>query len=386
MDPTGGVNPTFPVSDGTASFPDYNVLYQGANPYQIPAQPTPQTSAQSSLQTPDINALSYNTTPPVQNQYYQQQEVQSTARPDWQQQIYTDLNNQSYAAQQRAPVASQYPQISPSPSSPPSYPTSSYIQSTSQTATTTSAPTLSWPQQTEAYQLPSDGVVLLDEKASQGILPKLLIGLGVIVVLIGALVGTYFFGSKSGYKNGANDTRKEQARKLAEQAKENTQQSDTDNDEASLDFSVVEPEYKEESIEGDVGNMLQASDGLVILVKNIERNFQPTSSSYEAAPGTELVKVNILVGNASQTKSQTIKNTNFMLELLDGTTVSATEEIGSYDGKIGTLTLSPGNKARLSMVFPVKKDIKKLTLLRQQPYILQQNGQTITMSMRIKLD
>ncbi len=148
----------------------------------------------------------------------------------------------------------------------------------------------------------------------------------------------------------------------------------------------MEPEYKDESIEGLVAEQVQASDGLVVYVKNVEREFQPTSTSYQLDSGSELVKVNILVGNAATSQSKEIKNENFTVELTDGTIIAAATDLGTYDGQIGSVSLTPGGKARFSVIFEVPKGAESLKLIRRQPYILKDSGQTINMQMTISLE
>jgi hypothetical protein len=253
-------------------------------------------------------------------------------------------------------------------------------------------PVQNWQQPPSAYestyQAPMGDIVIpLDETTSGG---RNWLGVIIIVVTAVALISTvafsvYYFGNKSGYKKGVNDTRKEQARKLANEATSSDQSSNED-DEASLDFSLVQPEYKDESIDGEIAEQIQSSDGLVVYVKGVDHDFQPTSSTHQGASGTELIKVNILVGNASQTQPLALKGDSFLIELPDGKTVSPVADIGTYEGQVGSLTLTSGNKARLAVVFEVEKGVKSIKLLRQQSYVLKASGQTVIMQMRIALD
>jgi hypothetical protein len=100
-------------------------------------------------------------------------------------------------------------------------------------------------------------------------------------------------------------------------------------------------------------------------------------------PGEELIKVNLLVGNADATQSKVISNDMFGLRDLSGSLVLPRTNIGNYEGQIDKLEVSSGGKIRMSLVFSVESGTTPLTLVRQQAYNLRSLGQTVNMKIEV---
>lgn len=321
----------------------------------------------------------------------QQTQAEPDTRPDWQKQILNDVGQSQLPISTFSSIdQSQYAQPQP-------YQEQTYTPSSPYNNGYSSGPITSqqWERPVDPYQYQTYGepggdtiIELGDSSTSSGgrggLLRMVVIGVVAIAILSGTAFAAYTYGRSNGYKQGSNDVRKEEARKRAAET-ENNEQSSTEEDEAALDFSLVTPEYVDETVEGAVGEQIQSKDGLVVYVKSIDRNFQPTSSSYQPEDDTELVKVNVLVGNAADAQSKTVKNTNFTLQDSAGGMIQPAD-VGTYEGQVGTLTLTPGNKARFSIVFAVPKNAQGLVFVRKQPYTLKNTGQSINMELRIVLD
>ena len=68
--------------------------------------------------------------------------------------------------------------------------------------------------------------------------------------------------------------------------------------------NLIEPKYVDETLDGEVSKQIQASDGFVLKVVNIERGFKSEDANYKLDTSKELVKVNFLIGNTDKSKSK----------------------------------------------------------------------------------
>lgn len=371
MDQTGGGYAGAPTSEGVANGDPLHYLQYGT---QL-AMPTQQPNS--------FDMVAAN--PSSQQQYAQQPDplMPAEVRPDWQQQIYAELagnvpvgTSQPIAGGQISNPAPQYqPQVAQV-----SYPTNP-VPVYQPTAPVQPTP--------EHFQISYDQTTGEPVPAPQTSTAKKVIIITTGIVLVLSLLGgvgfaAYTMGKNAGYAGGVEDTKKS----FASQSKDtdntqNTNDKDAENDNELLNFEMAQPVYKEEAVSGIVGEQLQLSDGMVLYVKDVERNFQPSDASYSSMPGEELIKVNLLVGNADATQSKVISNDMFGLRDLSGSLVLPRTNIGNYEGQIDKLEVSSGGKIRMSLVFSVESGATPLTLVRQQAYNLRSLGQTVNMKIEV---
>jgi|GEM_PF-3968207 len=205
-----------------------------------------------------------------------------------------------------------------------------------------------------------------------------LIAIGGILVL-GLVAGAFFVGNTMGKSQGkklADATyQKKEADRQRQEAESNTDTQDTS--QLDLGTELVEPKYVDENIEGDVGKQLTSSDGLVLKVANIERNFKTDDPNYKLDSTKELVKVNFLMGNISKDKAKDVTNFAFYLENSAKARLIP-ENIASYTDKFDTVKLDPGSQAKGSIVYLVNKDEKPLKFVREQRYRFSGANQEVT--------
>ncbi len=196
----------------------------------------------------------------------------------------------------------------------------------------------------------------------------ILIAIGSILTL--ALVaGAFFIGNVSGKSAGRKAADAEYQRKEANRQRQEAEDDAKQDDEAELDLGteLVEPKYSDENVEGDIGKQLTASDGLVLKVVNIERNFKTDDPNYKLDSTKELVKVNFLMGNIAKDKAKDITNFAFYLE--DSSNARLTPQtIASYTDKFDTIKLDSGAQSKGSIVYLVNKDEAPLKFIREQRY------------------
>lgn len=196
-----------------------------------------------------------------------------------------------------------------------------------------------------------------------------LIAIGSILVLA-ITVGAFFVGNVTGKSAGRKAADAEYQKAEADrQRQEAESEAEQDEEEAQLDLGteLVEPKYVDENVEGDIGKQLTASDGLVLKVVNIERNFKTDDPNYKLDPTKELVKVNFLMGNIANDKPKDI--TSFAFHLLDSSNARLTpQSIASYTDKFDTIKLDQGAQAKGSIVYLVNKDEVPLKFVREQRY------------------
>lgn len=210
---------------------------------------------------------------------------------------------------------------------------------------------------------------------------KIIIIAVISVVVCLLLAGAMFFvGFTTGKAKGklASDAawqQKEAERQKAEDAKNKDDSADTAE---ALDLKdLKDPNYIDETIKGEVGEQTEASDGLVLKVTNIERNFKTDDANYKLDPTKELVKVNFLIGNITKDKPKDISNFNFRLEnSVDAKLVP--ENLTDYTDKFDAVKLDPGAQSKASIVYLVNKDEKPLKFIREQRYRISGGNQEVT--------
>lgn len=341
MDQAGGDNPV------------------GAGGFQAVSTPAPQsTNLTPNPVPPSSFDMQPRSVPPLAPPEFSAATGQPSTdiRPDWQQQIYSELAQQPQPATQIGLV-----QGVPAP---------------------TYAPLQAQPLQYPQYSSsPGETLIELSQPGTTNWRRWLILSLGallVVGVVGGIATASYQAGKQSGYSTGVED-----GKKIAQSSNSTDDSTDEEEpgDEELLNFELSAAVYKDETITGGMVEQLQSADGLVVYVKSIERNFtQATDDTME------LVKVNLLVGNAASEQPKSVSNASFTLRTPAGDTVQAATDLADYEGKIDTLSLSPGSKARMSVVFAVEKNVAPLTLVRQQVYNIRNRGTTATMNLEVTLE
>jgi len=217
---------------------------------------------------------------------------------------------------------------------------------------------------------------------------RLITMVGVALVAVVALATVGFVGYTAGKSAGRAAALKEVQAQAAQQQQQE-QSTDTSSEDTSTTAELklgdpVDPEYKDETVEGAVGDQVTAADGLVLMVTNIERNFKPTDANYKLDATKELVKVNFLMGNIAKDKTKDVSNFNFRLENSTGAQLTP-ESISEYDGKFDTVKLDSGTQAKGSVVYAVNKDEKPLVFTRSQVYRITNQNREVTTKISIKI-
>lgn len=187
------------------------------------------------------------------------------------------------------------------------------------------------------------------------------------VVAIGVIAGVGYAAYTAGVSAGKQ---KAAAEFQAQQAATQESQSTDTTQEVSLTLDPqVKPDYLvNEEKTGAVGEQVNASDGFVLQVTNIERGFATDDSAYKLDEGKELVKVNFVMGNIANDKAKDIKSSELFLVEGDGVKVMPESRLSGYDGAFDTVKIEPGKQASGSIVYAVTKDIKPLVFTREQVY------------------
>lgn len=118
----------------------------------------------------------------------------------------------------------------------------------------------------------------------------------------------------------------------------------------SLSFSMIQSQFKDEILTGTITQQIIGSDGAVIMVTGVDRDYEGEGS---AAPTTsnELIKVDLLLGNADSSRPIIFEGSNFVLSSMDAVMGFPMEGMG-----VGAqlVTLNPGMKGKMSVVYEVK--------------------------------
>lgn len=318
-------------------------------------------------------------------------------KPDWQQAIYNNLAVQQQApppADFAGPVAGsmapaqqfQMPSISPSYDAVPPPQTSAAIPAAplqpNPYVTQAAPPHATYAAIADTANAPIGDIVLDDSvgdtnHSAKKVILFIVIALAILLVGGGVGMGAYMLGRKSGLTE------------RSAQSNNSGVQNNTDGDErlddeedpgqdypAALEFSLRQASYVEEAITGVVGEQLESSDGFVLLVDKVHRDY--TSSGSSGSFGSELIRVDILVGNADETKSSTVKTANFAVADESGDLISAEESQDLYEDSPMSITLSPGMKAKFTIFFKIPIGTANLALVRSQQYRV--SGEILTMS------
>src|SRR5690606_18441112 len=135
-------------------------------------------------------------------------------------------------------------------------------------------------------------------------------------VVLGLAGGGYFVGYASGKAEGRKEADAEYQQKQAQAQREEAESKESEEDTgAELQIGdLKEPKYVDETVEGEIGKQVSASDGLVLKVLNIERNFKSSDPNYKLDDSKELVRVNFIMGNGANDKPKDISSFSFRLE------------------------------------------------------------------------
>lgn len=218
---------------------------------------------------------------------------------------------------------------------------------------------------------------------------KKVVIIAVISVVACLVVGAamFFVGVASGTTKGRTAADKMWQQKEAErQKKEDGDKDDSADVAEELDLGdLIDPQYLDETIEGEVGDQKASSDGFVLKVTNVERNFKTDDPNYKLDPSKELVKVNFIFGNTTKDKPKDVSNFGFRLE--DSTSAKLTpENIAEYEDKFDTVKLDSGAQSKGSIVYLINKDEKPLKFVREQVYRISGQNREVTTRIVITID
>lgn len=200
-----------------------------------------------------------------------------------------------------------------------------------------------------------------------------------VILIVGVAAAAFFVGNTMGKSAGKKVATAEYQKQLADAQRQQAEEDAQQEEESKLDLGteLVDPEYVDENVEGDIGKQLTASDGLVIKVTNIERNFKTDDPNYKLDSTKELVKVNFLMGNIAKDKAKDITNFAFYLENSANARLTP-ESIAGYTDKFDTVKLDPGSQAKGSIVYLVNKDETPLKFIREQRYRFSGENREVT--------
>ena len=223
------------------------------------------------------------------------------------------------------------------------------------------------------------GVATAPQKKRGGTGKTILMILLVVLLAAGAGAAGWFVGQAQGREQGKEEGRKAALAEFQQEAIEDETESPDSEDEAQLQLGELkDPEYKNEELEGKIGEQITANDGLVLMVTNIERNFKVDDANYKLDDTKELVKVNFLLGNITKDKPKDLSSFSFRLENSRGAQLTP-ENIATYEGKFDTVKIDPGTQTKGSVIYAVSKDEKPLVFTRSQMYrITNQNSEVTT--------
>ncbi len=237
------------------------------------------------------------------------------------------------------------------------------------------------PSNIDGYSQPlADGT---EPSGKSGTAKKVLLGLLAVVILLGLAGGGYFVGFTAGKSKGRTEADAEYQAKQAQAQQEEAQKDETTDETDSANSAELtlgdlkDPKYIDETIEGETGKQLSSSDGFVLKVVNIERNFKSTDANYKLDSSKELVKVNFLIGNVTKDKPKDISSFNFRLENSVNAQLTP-ENIAQYTDKFDTVKLEPGGQSKGSIVYAVNKDEKPLKFVREQRYRISTENREVT--------
>lgn len=274
--------------------------------------------------------------------------VNDRPKPDWQQAIYSNLATQQLMPEQQAvqsfapPQQPQYapPAVAPSPQA-----TYAAI------ADATNAPM---------------GDIVVDGYGAQsgGSAKKMALILLIILLLLGFIGGIGALMYKMGYSKGAGSMSVVSTTEEEQQGMSDFEEEAPTDEAPELDFDLLSPQYTDELVSGEVGEQLIASDGLVLMVHNVTRNYQAEDRSATSGEG-ERIKVDILVGNADETNSKTITSSMFEVITADGEPIAPLSNSSTDET---SLDLSSGKQAEISLQYLIPEGTGDIALSRAQGY------------------
>ncbi len=225
----------------------------------------------------------------------------------------------------------------------------------------------------------------ISDEPKKNILKIVLVVLGGLAVVVTLLAGGYFIGLTSGKSQGRAAADAQYQKQLAAAQQQEAEGKDDKANSAELKLGdLKEPEYKDETVEGAIGKQVSTSDGLVLKVTNIERNFQFKDENFKLAEGKELVKVNFLIGNITKEKAKDILSSSFKLENAAKAQLLPSN-VQNYTDKFDSKKLDPGAQSKGSIVYEVVKDEKPLNFVREQRYLISGENREVTIRIVIEL-
>ena len=223
----------------------------------------------------------------------------------------------------------------------------------------------------EAYSLLTEPMEEFSQtnsaKSSKNLLRTTVMVLVTLVTLAGTALGAYTMGYKKGVIQTAATAESGSNTSSQQDKPDETSQKDTESTEPELSFELIKPDYKEGVTDGVLGEQLIASDGLVVNAYKIDSDYQPESTQ-GAANADSFLKVDLLIGNADSTRPKTITKSAFTVVDDTGETIESLDSESDGLDTTGTVTLSPGMKARMSLVFPVASKDSSWSLTWTQVY------------------
>jgi len=223
----------------------------------------------------------------------------------------------------------------------------------------------------EAYSLLTEPMEEFSQtnsaKSSKNLLRTTVMVLVTLVTLAGTALGAYTMGYKKGVIQTAATAESGSNTSSQQDKPDETPQKDTESTEPELSFELTKPDYKEGVTNGVLGEQLIASDGLVVNAYKIDPDYQPESTE-GAATADSFLKVDLLIGNADSTRPKTITKSAFTVVDDTGETIGPLDSESDGLDTTGTVTLSPGMKARMSLVFPVASKDSSWSLTWTQVY------------------
>ena len=210
----------------------------------------------------------------------------------------------------------------------------------------------------EAYSLLTDPMdefsQLNSVKSPKSVLRKLLIAMVLIGVLSGSSFGAYTIGYRRGTSNKVATVQTETISNDQQDAQNEKSLADKEVVEPELNFQLVKPDYKDGITDGTIGKQVVSSDGLVVNVYRVDDTYKPELAQ-DAVDTSKYIKVDLLLGNADDLRPKTILKSTFNLVDESGQAVEPLDTEADGLNAAQSVTLSPGTKARMSLVFPTQE-------------------------------
>lgn len=210
----------------------------------------------------------------------------------------------------------------------------------------------------EAYSLLTDPMdefsQLNSVKSPKSVLRKLLLAMVLIGVLSGSSFGAYTIGYRRGTSNKVATVQTETTSNDQQDAQNEKSLADKEVVEPELNFQLVKPDYKDGITDGTIGKQVVSSDGLVVNVYRVDDTYKPELAQ-DAVDTSKYIKVDLLLGNADDLRPKTILKSTFNLVDESGQAFEPLDTEADGLNAAQSVTLSPGTKARMSLVFPTQE-------------------------------